>query len=174
MKSLPILVFSLTLFLALKYFYYKPKFIIGTQAPNFEASFENGQSMTLKNYRGKYVLLDFWGSWCGPCRRDNANIVKLYDDFYGKKFLDGKGFEVISVAIETDKKSWTKAVQTDNLKWSSHILELERFNSPLPTFYGVKEIPTAYLINPEGIIVGVNMTYKSINDFLSGKLNNKK
>lgn len=174
MKSLPLVILAVVLFFAFKYFYYKPKFIIGTEAPNFEATFENGQKMSLEAYKGKYVLLDFWGSWCGPCRKENPHLVNLYDDFHGKKFNDGKDFEIISIAIETEKKSWEKAVKVDQLRWDSHIVEMDRFSSPLPTLYGVKEIPTTYLVNPQGTIVGVNMTYKSINDFLSGKLNNKK
>lgn len=153
-----------------KYFYFKPKYINGEDAPVFSSQLLNGESFSLTDLKGYYVLLDFWGSWCGPCRKENPSIVALHQQFNGQKFKNAKGFEIVSVAIETSEKSWKAAIQRDGLNWKYHISENQRFKSPIVMQYGVREIPTKYLINPKGQIIGVNLTVDEISQLLSDRL----
>jgi len=165
-KILNILLVLLVIGYAAYYFYKKPKYINGEIAPQFSAQMIDGTEFSLSDMKGKYVLLDFWGSWCGPCRAENPSIVNLYDQFNGKTFTDASGFEVVSVAIERDEKRMKKAIAKDGLKWKYHIPQLDRFKSPIVIQYGVNEIPTKYLINPDGYIMGVNQTAMEIERLL--------
>ncbi len=169
-KILNILLVLLVIGYAVYYFYKQPKYINGEIAPPFTAQMIDGSEFSLSDLKGKYVLLDFWGSWCGPCRQENPNIVKLFDKFNGKTFTDASGFEVVSVAIEKDENRMKSAILNDNLKWKYHIPQLDRFNSPIVIQYGVKEIPTKYLINPDGYIMGVNQSPTEIERLLSERV----
>jgi len=158
-------------FLFYKFVYQAPKFNDGEDLPNFEAQLINGKSFELAELKGNYVLLDFWGSWCGPCLRDNPNIVKLHQEFNGQKFKDAKGFEVVSVAIETSEKMCKGAILRDNLYWDYHIMLLDRFKSDIAQEFGVREIPTKYLLSPDGKILSVNEPYDKMRERLQSKLN---
>lgn len=154
-----------------KFVYQAPKFSDGEDIPNFEAQLLNGEQFELSDLKGSYVLLDFWGSWCGPCRVDNPNIVKLHQEFNDKKFSDAKGFEVVSVAIETNEKMCKRAILQDNLYWDHHIVLLDRFKSDIAKEFGVREIPTKYLLAPNGNILSVNEPYDKMRERLQSKLN---
>lgn len=151
-------------------FYLRPKFSNGANIPDFSTNLMNGESFMMSSLHGNYVLLDFWGSWCPPCRKDNPNLVQIYNDFEGKKFTDAAGFEIVSVAVENAEAPWKKAINKDGLKWKYHILQKERFKSQIPMLYGVKEIPTKYLLNPKGTIIAVNPNNKYIHQLLDPKL----
>jgi thiol-disulfide isomerase/thioredoxin len=165
---IPLLIIAI--FLVGKYFYFKPKYINGEVAPDFSGKLLSGEDFTFSSLKGQYVLLDFWGSWCGPCRKESPRMVELYQNFHGKEYNNAEGFEIVSVAIETNEKSWKAAIQKDGLDWKYHISENQRFKSPTPAKYGVREIPTKYLINPKGQIVGVNLSIEQIAEFLSERL----
>lgn len=152
------------------HFYKKPKYINGELAPIFTATMLDGSSFSLDDMKGKYVLLDFWGSWCGPCRRENPSLVSLYKAYHGKKYKDAVDFEIVSVAIESDDMRMKKAIANDKLIWPHHIPQLDRFESPIVKMYGVKEIPTKYMINPEGYIMGVNQSVEEIDKLLRVRL----
>lgn len=174
MKSLLITISIIALIFAGRYLYKKPKFMMGSSAPNFEAQLKDNSPFELDDLRSNnIVLLDFWGSWCGPCRAESPNLVKLYDEFHGQSFDGFDDFEIVSVAIETRKEAWEKAIIQDNLKWKYHIGQFDRFSSPIATQYGVREIPTTYLLNTSGKIIGVNMTYEEIRKILMKKLSSK-
>ncbi len=151
------------------FIYRLPKFNDGESAPSFKAQLMDGSQFDLAELRGSYVLLDFWGSWCGPCRRENPKIVELQQAFANEKFVDADGFTVISIAIETNENSWKRAIEKDNLNWKHHIVQLDRFKSEIAMTYGVKEIPTKYLLDPEGNIISVNESAASISAFLESK-----
>ena len=165
-----ILVLGVLGFLGYKYIWQAPKFSDGESLPNFTAELYDGKSFELKELRGSYVLLDFWGSWCGPCRVDNPNLVKLYNEFNDKKFTDADGFELVSVAIETKKERALAAIQKDNLSWPYHIILLDRFKSAIAKEFGVREIPTKYLLSPNGEVLNVNESYQNLQNLLSSKL----
>lgn len=160
----------LGIFLGGRYFYFKPKYINGEQAPEFSGQLLNGTDFSLSDLEGKYVLLDFWGSWCGPCRKENPSLVALYRDFNGKEFVKADGFEIVSIGIEQNKDAWRSAIQKDGLFWTYHLSESQRFKSPIAMKYGVREVPTKYLLNPDGQIIGVNLPVAEIRKILNGLL----
>lgn len=169
-KILNILLILIIVGYAGYYFYKKPKYTNGEKAPQFSAKLMDGSSFELKDLEGSYVLIDFWGSWCGPCRRDNPNLVNLYSEFKDASFKDAQGFEMVSIAVETNERRWKAAIVKDQLNWKYHIAQLERFKSPIASLYGVKEIPTKYLLNPKGEIIGVNLTAQEIAEMLRRRM----
>ena len=140
-------------------------------APDFTTQRIDGSEFTLSDLRGDYVLLDFWGSWCPPCRRDNPNLVKLHNAFSDVKFKDGSGFSIVTVALEKNNKSWEKAAKRDGFIWDNQIVEISKIVmlSSLAQKYGVKDIPAKFLIGPKGEILGVNQSYEELRTFLMGK-----
>ena len=149
-----------------RYFYMKPRFVNGEVAPNFAAPLIDGSDWQLQKLKGNYVLIDFWGSWCGPCLRENPQLRELYDTYNGEKFKDAEGFEIVSVAIERNEKSWRRAVERHQLRWPYHVLDIATnmkfFDSEIAGKYGIKELPTKYLVNPKGYIIGVNLSKEEI------------
>ena len=139
-----------------RYLYQQPRFINGDSGPNFKASLANGDGFALTDLRGRYVLLDFWGSWCAPCLKEIPELKKLYAE-YGDR-----NFDIVSVAVETDAQHWRNALARLQLPWPHQILDLTTsarfFDSLLADQYGVKQLPTTYLLDPDGQIIGVNLT----------------
>lgn len=124
---------------------------IGAEAPDLSYPNPDGKEMALSDLRGKVVLLDFWASWCGPCRRENPNVVRLYDKY------KSKGFDVYSVSLDSKTDRWVQAIEKDNLKWDSHVSDLKKWRSVPAATYGVRLIPTTFLIDAEGKIIGKNL-----------------
>lgn len=120
----------------------------GNIAPDFEELMVDRKTkMKLSDLRGKVVLLDFWASWCGPCRRDNPHVVSLYE-----KYKD-RGFTVMSVSLDKNKDNWVAAIEKDNLSWPNHVSDLQQWSSRVGRIYGVSSIPFTVLIDQEGKIV---------------------
>jgi len=119
----------------------------GKEAPDFEEALADGKTMKLSDLRGKVVLLDFWASWCGPCRRENPNVVRLYEQY------KDKGFTVMSVSLDKDKQRWLDAIEKDNLSWPYHVSDLKFWSSKAAKLYGVSGIPFTVLIDQEGKII---------------------
>ena len=169
-KILNILLVLMILGYAGYYFYKQPKYANGEKAPQFTATLMDGSLFELSDLEGKYVLIDFWGSWCGPCRKENPGITKLYQTYNQSLFTDASGFEVLSIGVETNENRWKRAIEKDGLYWKYHIAQMDRFKSPIVAQYGVKEIPTKYLLNPKGEIIGVNLTVDEIDQMLARRL----
>ncbi|MBP7274558.1 MAG: TlpA family protein disulfide reductase [Saprospiraceae bacterium] len=146
------------------YYYYVPKYIRGAQAPDFSAKTIDGKTFQLSQLKGSYVLLDFWASWCPPCRAESPQMVALQQKY------QGRGFEIVSIGLETNETAWRNAIAKDGLNWQYHISDFKRMASPIAELYGIKSIPTKYLINPQGTIIGVNMPYEEINNTLEARL----
>ncbi|MGB4846697.1 MAG: thioredoxin-like domain-containing protein [Saprospiraceae bacterium] len=151
-------------------YYLKPRLVQGQKAFEFVDKLPDGTSFSLSDLKGRYVLLDFWGSWCGPCLQSHPALVELYSRFHGQAFRDATDFEMISVAVENNDRSWQRIIQQDHLSWPYHFLALNLFDSPIVKAYGVKQLPTTFLINPQGIIIGVDLPMSQIVKLLQLKL----
>ncbi len=120
-------------------------------APEITMNDPNGKSLSLSDLKGKVVLIDFWASWCGPCRQENPNVVNMYETY------KDKGFTVFSVSLDSDKDKWIQAIKADNLSWPYHVSELNGWKSSAAVTYGVNSIPRAFLIDGEGKIIGTDL-----------------
>jgi peroxiredoxin len=124
--------------------------IIGGEAPDFTMATPEGEQMSLTDLRGKYVLIDFWASWCGPCRRENPNVVAMYN-----KYKD-RDFEIISVSLDKKKDRWLQAIEKDGLEWH-HVSDLKGWQNAAAKTYGVRSIPHTVLLDKEGKILARNL-----------------
>ncbi|MCS6917949.1 MAG: TlpA disulfide reductase family protein [Chitinophagales bacterium] len=144
---------------------YAPKFKVGDVVPDIEMADVNGNMLKLSSLRGKVVLLDFWASWCGPCRMENPNIVRAYEQY------KAKGFTVFSVSLDMDRNRWITAIEKDKLTWPYHVSQLKGWQSPICQEYNIRSIPASYLLDREGRVVAVNPRGSALEAALSKMLN---
>jgi thiol-disulfide isomerase/thioredoxin len=123
---------------------------VGALAPEIKLNSPEGKEIALSSLRGKIVLIDFWASWCGPCRKENPNVRKIYAEYHDK------GFDVYSVSLDDDKNAWMKAIATDQLVWN-HVSELKKWQSAVVPLYDIKGIPMTVLLDKEGKIIAKNL-----------------
>jgi len=137
-------------------------------APNFALNDVSGNRIELTDFRGKLVLIDFWASWCGPCRKESPNLVRIYDKFKNKNFT------IVSVSLDDDAVKWKAAIVQDGLVWKNHVSDLRGWSSGMPGLYGFDGIPFTVLVNPDGKIIGRGLRGKALEDkianFYSKKL----
>lgn len=142
-------------------------FKVGSEAYAFILPDLNGRKVNLKDYRGKYVLLDFWASWCGPCRREIPAVVTLYKNFRGKNF------EIIGISLDKNSSDWKKAVQEMKMKWPQ-VSDLQGWNSEVARKYNIHAIPATVLLNPEGKVEALNLRGEKLEDKIREVLKGKK
>lgn len=133
----------------------------GAKATDFTQNDLNDKPFTLSSLRGKYVLVDFWASWCGPCRAENPNVVKAYNE------LKGKNFEIVGVSLDYpgSKAAWAAAVKKDGLPWI-HVSDLKGWKNEVATLYGINSVPQNLLINPQGVIIAKNLRGEDLTEKL--------
>ncbi|MHA8067180.1 peroxiredoxin family protein [Aquirufa sp. ROCK2-A2] len=138
----------------------------GNDAPEIALPTPTGEILALSSLKGKYVLIDFWASWCGPCRQENPNVVKTY-----AKYKD-KGFEIFGVSLDKDKAAWLRAIENDKLVWK-HVSDLQYWNSVGAQAYGVNSIPMTFLLDPAGKIVAKGLRGPALEQYLANIFKDK-
>jgi peroxiredoxin len=135
------------------------KVAIGKKATDFTMNDPDGKPVTLSSLYGKYLLIDFWASWCSPCRAENPNLVATYNKYHSK------GFNILGVSFDKDKKNWLKAIKDDHLTWL-HVSDLKGWGNEAGKLYGVSAIPSNVLLDPDGIIIAKGLRGDDLNDKL--------
>lgn len=131
----------------------------GQIAPNIRLISASGDTVQLSSLKGKVVLIDFWASWCGPCRQENPNLVEAFSKYHKSKFKKGKGFEIFSVSLDKNEEAWKKAIESDRLTWKYHVIDKK---GDAAKTYGVNTIPNGFLIDPKGKIVAHGAALRGI------------
>lgn len=140
--------------------------LIGKLAPDFSAKTPQGKEVSLKESLGKITIVDFWASWCGPCRQENPNMVALYKEFHTK------GLNIIGVSLDDDATEWNKAITKDNLTWTQ-VSNLKRWKDPIAGLYMVEQIPSSFILNESGIILAKDLRGEELKNKIKELLNVK-
>ena len=143
---------------------------IGEQAPEIALPGPDGKVLKLSSLRGKLVLIDFWASWCRSCRLENHNLKRLYNKYKDSTFIDGEGFEIYSVSLDTDKEQWEQAIKNDKINWTSHVSDLKKWESPVVKDYNFKYLPHNVLIDKDGKVIAKSLFKSRISDFLASRV----
>ena len=124
---------------------------VGSEAPDIVMAGRDGKELRLSDLRGKVVLIDFWASWCRPCRAENPNVVRLYNRYHDR------GFEIFSVSLDNNRDAWLRAIEADGLVWSNHVSDLRGWSSAAGRLYGISSIPATVLVDREGRVLARNL-----------------
>jgi thiol-disulfide isomerase/thioredoxin len=132
--------------------------------PDFSIADTSGKPLQLSSLKGKYVLVDFWASWCGPCRKENPNVVAAYQKYHDK------GFEIVGVSLDTQKDAWMKAIAKDGLAWN-HVSDLKGWQSGIVKQFGIHAVPTSFLLDKDGKVIANNLRGEALLEKLGSLLN---
>jgi thiol-disulfide isomerase/thioredoxin len=139
---------------------------IGGQAPNLQYPDPEGKMISLYSLRGKLVLIDFWASWCPPCRIENPKLVAIYKEFKDKKFCNGDGFTVYSISCDFTKEAWVDAIKKDQLIWDNQVSDLKGWEAEATYIFNINSIPSNVLIDGKGIILAKNLHGETLKTYL--------
>ena len=145
---------------------YKTPGVGNGPAPEIVGTLATGEPFQLSSLKGNYVLLDFWASWCKPCVAEAPELKNLYLRYHGTEFKDAKGFEIVSVSLDKKRESWLAAIAGLGLDWKYQVSDLQDLQSPLAKLYGVRVIPTKFLLNGAGEVVSVNPSITEVQRLL--------
>lgn len=143
---------------------------VGNKAIDLAYASPEGKTISLSSLKGKMVLLDFWASWCGPCRMENPHVVRAWNKYKDAKFKNGKGFTIYSVSLDQNKDHWIKAIAKDSLAWPYHVSDLGGWQSRPAAIYGVNSIPANFLLDGNGVIVARGLRGASLESTLESFL----
>ena len=130
----------------------------GDTAPELSFESPDGETIALSSLRGSMVLIDFWASWCGSCRTGNPSKVAAWHHFRDREFKNGSGFAIYSVSLDKSREAWIRAIKEDRLEWEAHVSDLKGGSSVPAAMYQVRAIPSSYLIDGDGVIIGRNLS----------------
>lgn len=133
---------------------------IGDKMPSFVLNNQNNEEVNSIQFKGKFILIDFWASWCAPCRLGNKKLVKLHNDFGADKIC------IVGISVDTDKSKWIKAIEKDKIKFTQ-IIDPKSFDANTAVQFGVEELPSKFLFNQEGILIAINPTDDEISNYLN-------
>lgn len=149
--------------------------VIGQKATELNYNDPDGNPISLSSLKGYIVLVDFWASWCGPCRRNNPNVVALYNKYQNVKWQKPvKGFTVYSVSLDQSPDSWKQAIKQDGLIWKNHVSDLKGWSSEGAAKYGIRYIPQTVLVDETGFVIAINPSHDLIEQLLDKKLSASK
>lgn len=164
----PLIIIIAGLFLY-NFFLKPPSFDNGAIVPEVEGTLMDGSPFKLSELRGKYVLLDFWGSWCPPCLKELPDVKRLYEKHHGKQFKDAEDFVIVSIALEKSDRHTQRIIDKSGLSWPHHIVDVNSIVmlSSYAQDFDVKDLPTKFLINPDGKFMGTNLPFEEMDRILS-------
>ncbi|MFV0483685.1 MAG: TlpA family protein disulfide reductase [Bacteroidales bacterium] len=139
---------------------------IGDKAPEIREKSLSGNSINLSDYKGNYVLIDFWASWCGPCKQDRPRIVGVYNQFKDQTFIGGGNLKIFSVSLDKNQAAWSQGVQSMDMSWPGQVSDLQGWTSVWANVYGVRSIPCNFLVDQNGVIVAKNLKGDMLTSFL--------
>lgn len=139
----------------------------GTEAPAFALPNVQGDTVSLSDFKGNIVLIDFWASWCGPCRKNNPRLMDIYDTYSNATLEGANGFTMISISLDTDKDKWKTAIDTDALYGPVHLSNLKGGKAQVAKDYDVEMIPASFLVGPEGKLIAVDITPDQVDELLA-------
>lgn len=143
---------------------------LGLRAPEIELPNPESEMMKLSDLRGKVVLLDFWASWCNPCRKENPILLKIYKEYAASSFTVGQGFEIYSVSLDRNEKAWKEAIEADKLSWPNMVCDMQAAKSKATLDYGIQMIPSNFLLDQNGVIIAINLRGEALSEKLESLL----
>ncbi|HAP01809.1 MAG TPA: TlpA family protein disulfide reductase [Bacteroidetes bacterium] len=141
----------------------------GDLFPEIRLTNPEGDSISLSSLKGNIVLVQFWASWCGPCRRENAELVPVYEKYKNDEMQDGGTFKIYSVSLDKKKSAWRKAIANDGLTWSEQVNDSGDFKSSIAQAFSVHQIPTTYLLDQNGMVIGVDLSIMQLENILENR-----
>ena len=141
--------------------------LLGERAAEIELPNQVGEMKKLSDLHGKVVLVDFWASWCTPCRKENPELLKVYADYHQSSFTLGEGFEIFSVSLDKNEEAWKGAVASDGMTWSYNLCNMMGAHTDAAIAYGVQMIPSNFLLDQNGVIIASNLRGEALSAKLS-------